>query len=124
MLVGTIMGVTMVNILTQRAYIYPEARIVAQTLTVIYMRCMVTREDVFHLPHLQRPYLTVMAICYYSLNCYLVPTVPQVSQLAPMLQFCPKARKVLCMRWKPFALAPHVLFIALPVIILLAKQIF
>lgn len=60
MLVGAILGAAMVNILTQRAYIYPEARIIAQTLTGTYIGCMVTREDVRHLPYLLRPYLTVM----------------------------------------------------------------
>ena len=60
MLVGAIVGAAALNLTTQQAFIYPEARVVAQSLTGAYIGCMVTRQDVLHLPKLIRPYLTVM----------------------------------------------------------------
>ncbi len=60
MLVGAILGAAALNLITQEAFIYPQTRVVAQTLTGAYIGCMVTREDVRALPKLIRPYLTVM----------------------------------------------------------------
>ena len=61
MLVGAIIGASSLNLITQRAFIYPQARVLAQSLTGAYIGCMMTREDVRHLPRLLRPYLVVIA---------------------------------------------------------------
>lgn len=60
MLVGAIIGAAALNLATQKAFIYPEARVVAQSLTGAYIGCMVSRKDILHLPKLIRPYLVVM----------------------------------------------------------------
>lgn len=61
MLVGAIIGVVILNLITGQAYIYPQARVLAQVLTGAYIGCMVTKEDLAHLPGVVGPYLTVMA---------------------------------------------------------------
>ncbi len=61
MLVGAILGAAALNVATGQAFIYPQTRIVAQALTGAYIGCMMTREDVRHLPRLIRPYLMVLA---------------------------------------------------------------
>lgn len=61
MLVGAILGAAALNIATGRAFIYPQTRIAAQALTGAYIGCMMTREDVRHLPRLIRPYLVVLS---------------------------------------------------------------
>ena len=60
MLVGAILGAAMFNIATGNGFIYPQTRIVAQALTGAYIGCMMTWEDVRHLPRLLRPYLLVL----------------------------------------------------------------
>ena len=60
MLVGAILGVAILNITTQQATFYSEGRLIAQVLTGAYIGCMVTREDVCHLPKLIGPYFTVI----------------------------------------------------------------
>lgn len=61
MLVGAILGAALLNIATGQAFIFPQAKVVAQALTGAYIGCMMTREDVRHLPRLIRPYLVVLA---------------------------------------------------------------
>ena len=61
MLVGAILGAAALNVATGQAFIYPQTRMLAQALTGAYIGCMMTREDVRHLPRLIRPYLTVVA---------------------------------------------------------------
>lgn len=61
MLVGAILGAAALNVATGRAWMFPQARIVAQAMTGAYIGCIMTREDVRHLPRLVRPYLVVMA---------------------------------------------------------------
>ena len=61
MLVGAIIGAAALNIATGQAFIYPQTRVVAQAMTGAYIGCMMTREDVRHLPRLIRPYLVVLA---------------------------------------------------------------
>lgn len=61
MLVGAIVGAALLNAATGRAFIFPQAKVAAQALTGAYIGCMMTREDVRHLPRLIRPYLVVMA---------------------------------------------------------------
>ena len=61
MLVGAILGAALLNILTGSAFIYPQTKVLAQALTGAYIGCMMTREDVRHLPRLIRPYLVVLA---------------------------------------------------------------
>lgn len=61
MLVGAILGAALLNILTGQAFIYSQTRVLAQAMTGAYIGCMMTREDVRHLPRLIRPYLLVMA---------------------------------------------------------------
>lgn len=60
MLVGAILGAAALNIATGQAYIFPQARVLAQALTGAYIGCMMTREDVRHLPRLIRPYFFVL----------------------------------------------------------------
>ena len=61
MLVGAILGAAALNAATGQAFIYPQIRVLAQALTGAYIGCMMTREDVRHLPRLIRPYLLVLA---------------------------------------------------------------
>ena len=61
MLVGAIIGAAGLNIITGQAFIYARTRVLAQALTGAYIGCMVTPEDVRHLPRLIRPYLVVLA---------------------------------------------------------------
>lgn len=67
MLVGSIIGVVILNLMTGHAYIYPEAKTFAQILTGAYIGCTVSREDVKRLPTVIGPYLTVM-ISFLVLN--------------------------------------------------------
>lgn len=60
MLVGAVLGVAILNLITQKAFLYPETRVAAQALTGAYIGCMITREDVARLPRLLPPYLLVM----------------------------------------------------------------
>ena len=60
MLVGAILGAAALNIATGQAYIFPQARVLAQALTGAYIGCMMTREDVRHLPRLIQPYFFVL----------------------------------------------------------------
>ncbi|RKI68627.1 membrane-spanning protein [bacterium 1xD42-67] len=60
MLVGAILGAAALNVATGQAYIFPQARVAAQAMTGAYIGCMMTREDVRHMPRLIRPYLMVM----------------------------------------------------------------
>lgn len=61
MLVGAIIGAASLSLITQQAFIYSQTRVLAQSLTGAYIGCMMTREDVRHLPRLLRPYLVVIA---------------------------------------------------------------
>ena len=61
MLVGAVLGVAIFNLITQEAFLYPQARVAAQALTGAYIGCMITREDVARLPRLLPPYLVVMS---------------------------------------------------------------
>ena len=54
------MGAAVLNIATGQAYIFPQARVLAQALTGAYIGCMMTREDVRHLPRLIQPYFFVL----------------------------------------------------------------
>ncbi len=60
MLVGAILGAAALNIAAGQAYIFPQARVLAQALTGAYIGCMMTREDVRHLPRLIQPYFFVL----------------------------------------------------------------
>lgn len=62
MLVGAILGAAALNIATGQAFIFSQAKVLAQALTGAYIGCMMTREDVRRLPRLIRPYLFVLAI--------------------------------------------------------------
>lgn len=55
MLVGAVLGVAIFNLITQEAFLYPQARVAAQALTGAYIGCMITREDVARLPRLLPP---------------------------------------------------------------------
>lgn len=61
MLVGAIVGVVLLNLATGKAYLYPQTRVLAQVLTGAYIGCLVTIDDLKHLPSVIRPYLAVMA---------------------------------------------------------------
>ena len=67
MLVGAILGAVLVNLTTGQAYIWPQTRVVAQVLTGAYIGCLVTTEDLRHLPRVIRPYLAVMST-FLALN--------------------------------------------------------
>ena len=67
MLVGAVLGVAVLNLITQKAFLYPETRVAAQALTGAYIGCMITREDVARLPRLLLPYLVVMG-SFLALN--------------------------------------------------------
>lgn len=67
MLVGAILGVAILNLVTEQAFLYPQARVAAQALTGAYIGCMVTREDVVRLPRLLPPYLVIM-VSFLVLN--------------------------------------------------------
>jgi len=60
MLVGAILGVAALNLLTEQAFMYSQARVLAQTLTGAFIGCMVTRQDVLHLPKLLRPFAMML----------------------------------------------------------------
>lgn len=60
MLVGAILGSALLNIVTEQAFIVPESKVAAQALTGAYIGCMMTWDDIHHLPRLIRPYLVVM----------------------------------------------------------------
>jgi len=60
MLVGAILSVVALNIATGEAYIYPQARVLAQALTGAYIGCMITRDDVKRMPMIIKPYLVSM----------------------------------------------------------------
>ena len=66
-MVGAILGAVLVNLTTGQAYIWPQTRVVAQVLTGAYIGCLVTTEDLRHLPRVIRPYLAVMST-FLALN--------------------------------------------------------
>lgn len=61
MLIGAILGACCLNLAGGSAYMYPQARVLAQTLTGAYIGCTVTRKDLRRLPGMIGPYLMVMA---------------------------------------------------------------
>lgn len=67
MLVGAIVGAAVLNLATGKAFIYAQARVVAQALTGAYIGCMMTRENIHCLPRIIRPYLFVLA-CLLATN--------------------------------------------------------
>ena len=67
MLVGAILGAALLNIVTSQAFIFPQAKVLAQALTGAYIGCMMTREDVRRLPRLIGPYLFVLT-SLFTLN--------------------------------------------------------
>jgi len=67
MLVGAIIAVAALSVTTGQAYMWPQIRVAAQVLTGAYIGCMVTREDICHLPKIIGPYLTVMG-SFFLLN--------------------------------------------------------
>lgn len=78
MLVGAIIGAASLNLITQQAFIYPQARVLAQSLTGAYIGCMMTREDVRHLPRLLRPYLVVI-VSLLTLNLTMAALIYRVT---------------------------------------------
>lgn len=60
MLVGAIVGVVVLNLITDQAYMYPQAKVLAQIITGAYIGCTVSREDIKHLSKVIGPYLVVM----------------------------------------------------------------
>ena len=61
MLVGAIVGAVVLNLLSGEAYIYPQARTLAQILTGAYIGGTVSKEDIKRLPGVIGPFLVVMA---------------------------------------------------------------
>lgn len=60
LMVGAILGVTLLNLLTEQAYIYPQARVVAQSIIGAYIGSTVSREDLHHMPRLIRPFSVML----------------------------------------------------------------
>lgn len=67
MLVGAILGVAILNLATEHAFLYPQTRVAAQALTGAYIGCMMTREDISRLPRLLPAYLVMMG-SFLALN--------------------------------------------------------
>ena len=60
MLVGAIAGVCLLNLLTGRAFMYPQAKIAAQIITGTYIGGMITRNEAKHIPQVIKPFLIVI----------------------------------------------------------------
>lgn len=60
MLIGSLVAVTMLNVLTDKAFLWQETKVLAQILAGAYAGCMVEREDIRNLPKLIRPYLFIL----------------------------------------------------------------
>ena len=56
MLVGAIAGVCLLNLLTGRAFMYPQAKIAAQIITGTYIGGMITRNEAKHIPQVIKPF--------------------------------------------------------------------
>ena len=88
MLVGAIVSVVLLNLITDQAYIYPQARVLAQVLTGAYIGCMVTKEDLERMPKVIAPYFTVMA-SFLALNFFVGAFICRVTDLDLMTSlFC------------------------------------
>lgn len=61
MLVGAIAGVCLLNLLTGKAFMYPQAKIAAQIITGTYIGGMITREEAKRIPGVIKPFLIVIA---------------------------------------------------------------
>lgn len=67
MLVGAVAAVCIFNLATEQAFIYPQARILAQIITGAYIGGMVTGHEVRQLPAVMKPFLLVL-FCMLLLN--------------------------------------------------------
>ena len=60
MLVGAIVGVCLLNLLTGRAFMYSQAKVLAQIITGTYIGGMITRNEAKHIPEVIRPFSIVI----------------------------------------------------------------
>lgn len=67
LLVGALVGVVLLNLASGQAYMYPQLRVVAQSITGAYIGCLVSKEDLLHLPRIIKPYLAAMSL-FFLLN--------------------------------------------------------
>ena len=68
MMVGAILGAMLLNLFTEQAYMFPEARVLAQSVIGAYIGCTISWETVHQLPRLIRPFsLMLVALLTLSL---------------------------------------------------------
>lgn len=67
MLVGAIVTVSCLSVFTPFASMPADAKLCAQIITGAYIGCMISRDDLRHLPRVIKPYLVVMS-SFFILN--------------------------------------------------------
>lgn len=87
MLVGAIVAVSFLSIFTPFAAMPANTKLCAQIITGAYIGCMISRDDVKHLPKVIKPYLTVM-LSFFILNMvmgFIIWVVSPMDLLTSML---------------------------------------
>ena len=87
MLVGAIVSVSFLSVLTPYASMPADAKLCAQIITGAYIGCMISKDDVKHLPRVIKPYLTIL-ITFFALNMimgFIIWAVSPMDLLTSML---------------------------------------
>lgn len=87
MLVGAIVSVSCLSVFTPFAAMPANAKLCAQIITGAYIGCMISRDDVRHLPKVIKPYLAVM-LSFFILNMvmgFIIWAVSPMDLLTSML---------------------------------------
>lgn len=67
MIIGAIVAVSALNICTETAYLWPQAKVLAQSFTGAYIGCMMTHDALKNLRRVVGPYIVVMCT-FFALN--------------------------------------------------------
>ncbi len=87
MLVGAIVGAAALNVITGKAFLWPQIRFVAQAFTGAYIGCMMSRKELNKLPGVIGPYLTVMSgfLCLNLAVGFLIYKITGLDLLTSLL---------------------------------------
>ncbi|MBR4406224.1 MAG: AbrB family transcriptional regulator, partial [Bacteroidaceae bacterium] len=67
LLLGAVLAVGVLNVLSGKAYIWPQTRVFSQIVAGVYLGGMMTIKDIRHLPKIIKPYLLIM-VSFLVLN--------------------------------------------------------
>lgn len=87
MLVGAIIGVSILSVFTAHAVMPANAKLCAQIITGAYIGNMITRDDIKQMPRLIKPYMVIM-VTFFALNMlmgFIIYTISPMDLLTSML---------------------------------------